>query len=142
MESVGRKLREARTRQGKTLEQVNQQTRIPLRNLQAIEDDDCTIFGSPFFYRSFVKQYADSVGLAPDELAVEVKAVTDSMPVPLVPGEGGYKPPKIKPLVSGGKPRWSRWFASLGSLTLVIVACSAFYAFWRAPASGTPVSLS
>jgi len=131
MESVGKKLREARTCQGKTLEQVNRETRICIRHLQAIEDDDCSPFSSPFFYRSFVKQYASSVGLDAEDLELDVREMTASMPPPLVPGEGTMHPPKVKPLVSRRRTRLGRWLYYIGSFVFVLTACSGFYAAWN-----------
>jgi cytoskeleton protein RodZ len=131
MESVGKKLREARTCQGKTLEQVYRETRISLRHLQAIEDDDCSPFSSPFFYRSFVRQYANSVGVDVDDLELDLRTIAASMPRPLIPGEGTIQPPKVKPLVSRRNTRLLRWLYYVACFAVVLTACSGFYAVWN-----------
>ena len=63
MESVGQILRDERLRQLLTLEEVSASTRISLKNLDAIERDDLKQISSPFFYRSFVRQFAERLGV-------------------------------------------------------------------------------
>ena len=87
MQSVGTRLREARIKKGYTLEDINARTRISLKNLNAIESDDLSKISSPFTYRSFVKQVADTLGVDFATLAPDVQAASSTMPEPLVPGQ-------------------------------------------------------
>jgi cytoskeletal protein RodZ len=51
-----------------SLEEIAQTTRIPLRMLQHIEDDAHDLLPGEVFTRGFLKSYARSVGLAPDDI--------------------------------------------------------------------------
>lgn len=64
---VGSELRQARERQGLSLQQISNTTKISLRVLQAIEAADAARLTAPVFTRSFVRSYAAQVGLDPDD---------------------------------------------------------------------------
>lgn len=66
---VGFELRQARERQGLSLQQISSSTKISLRVLQAIEASDGAHLPAPVFTRSFVRTYAAQVGLDPDDTA-------------------------------------------------------------------------
>jgi cytoskeletal protein RodZ len=68
MPTVGEKLRNARERQGLDLARVANETRISQRYLEAIERDDLSTLPSEFFYKSFAKQYAQTLGLETNEI--------------------------------------------------------------------------
>jgi cytoskeletal protein RodZ len=128
MESVGFKLREARHRLGLSLQEVNASTRISVKSLQALENDDLAGIGSPFFYKSFVKQYAGRLNLNHAELMPAIESAVREMPEPLIPGQGGSPVPSriVRP------PRRNlRWLYSLTSLVAVLIGCSALYAYWQ-----------
>ncbi len=78
-------LRKERERAGRTLEEVSTQTKIRLSYLQAIENDRLDTIPGGFFSRSFVRQYAQSLGvdLGEVERLLEVVTVppTDTVPV-------------------------------------------------------------
>lgn len=136
MESVGSQLRQARLSLGLSLEQASAKTRISTKNLQALEEDDLRRIASPFFYRSFVKQFADYLNVEYRLLAPAVQAVTSSMPQPLMPGEistpeGGMPRPKLEPLEVRRRPWNLRWVSSVLSFVVMLVACSSFYAVWQ-----------
>jgi cytoskeleton protein RodZ len=79
MESVGQKLREARLQLGFSLERISASTRISVKLLQAIEDDDLSRFSSAFFYKSFVSQFAQEVQIQGRELTSSIEAATNAM---------------------------------------------------------------
>jgi cytoskeletal protein RodZ len=130
MESVGQKLLSARLRTGITLEQISAKTRISVGNLQAIENDDLSAMSSPFLYRSFVRQFAEESKIDYSEIMAAVQAASHTMPEPLMPGQGDTTPPHIAPLRQRGS-RGFRWLYSFGSLGIMLVACSTFYAVWQ-----------
>ncbi len=130
MQSVGQKLRHAREAQGRTLEQLNSSTRISLKTLEAIEADDLSCISSAFLYKSFVRQFAEYVGLDYAELAAEVQAAAERIPAPLMPGQGAIQPPRIAALPVGRKAN-SRLLYSITSFGVVLVACSGLYAVWQ-----------
>ncbi len=61
--SCGELLRRARERRGLTLQQISQDTKIPLRHLSALERDEFAALPGGMYRRAEVRAYADAVGL-------------------------------------------------------------------------------
>jgi cytoskeletal protein RodZ len=70
-DGVGNKLREARGRRKLSLQEVEEETKIRGRYLQAIEDGDWEALPSETYARAFIRAYAALVGLDGDRLAEE-----------------------------------------------------------------------
>ncbi len=66
--SVGSTLKAARNEKGYNLDYMQEHTKIQTRFLQAIEDDNFSVLPGSFYTRVFIRQYAETVGLNPDEL--------------------------------------------------------------------------
>jgi cytoskeleton protein RodZ len=130
MESVGAKLRQQRLSQGLTLDNISASTRISLRNLQAIENDELSKISSAFFYRSFVRQFAQRLGLDYNELAAAVQSSVSTMPEPTMPGQLQAALPKVPPL-QFSRPKSLRWLFSLFALIAVLTGCSSLYGMWE-----------
>jgi cytoskeletal protein RodZ len=137
MESVGHKLREARLRLDLTLEQVSADTRISLKNLTAIEADELSRISSPFFYRSFVRQFAAKVKLDYESIADDLQQAARTMPEPLVPGQEEVEVVRAfsmgrKVLSVGRKrPLNFKWLGSVASFCVVMAACTGMYTLWQ-----------
>jgi cytoskeleton protein RodZ len=69
--TLGERLRHAREARGLTLRDISDETRISLRHLEAIENDDYAKLPGGIFNRSFIKAYARTVGFDERE-AVEL----------------------------------------------------------------------
>ncbi|MCH8871222.1 helix-turn-helix domain-containing protein, partial [candidate division KSB1 bacterium] len=69
MENIGNILKENRKEQGKTLEEINEQTRITFEHLKLLEKNDFT-FLPETYVKSFIKNYALTLGLDADDLVV------------------------------------------------------------------------
>jgi cytoskeletal protein RodZ len=63
MESIGRRLKEARLAKHLSIEDVSKETRIQPRILEALESDRFHEVLSPIYARGFIKKYADFLGL-------------------------------------------------------------------------------
>lgn len=63
MNTVGTMLKDARMAKGITLPEVEKQTRIRLKFLEAIERDAYHLLPSPVYAKGFVKNYSDFLGL-------------------------------------------------------------------------------
>lgn len=131
MESVGKTLRDARVRLGLTLEQVSADTRISIKNLTAIEADDQSCFNSPFFYRSFVRQFAAKLDINYESIAGAVQQAASTMPEPLVPGQEEVQlihVPRVRRKRRGSSLKWLR---SVASFCIVLAACTGVYTMWQ-----------
>jgi cytoskeletal protein RodZ len=71
MPSFGENLRRERELRGISLPEIAQATKISVRFLQALESDRLEVLPGGIFRRSFVKAYADYVGLDPDRTVSE-----------------------------------------------------------------------
>lgn len=64
---IGASLRQARTSQNLTLEDVSAQLRLSEKQITALEDDDFDSFGSAMLTRGFIKNYARLLSLDPEQ---------------------------------------------------------------------------
>jgi cytoskeleton protein RodZ len=141
MESVGEKLRQHRLGQGLTLDDVSASTRISLKNLQAIENDEISQISSAFFYRSFVRQFAQRLGLDFSELAAAVQSWASTLPEPAMPGQLHAALPKVPPL-EPVRPKSFRWLFSFIALISVMIGCSSLYGMWESSRYNVQASVS
>lgn len=63
MKSVGQILKKERQKQGKTLNQIHRETKIPEKNLIALETDDYASLPPATFIKGFIQIYAKSLDL-------------------------------------------------------------------------------
>lgn len=68
MGELGNTLSRARRARGITLEDVERDTHVSRRYLQALENEDFSIFPAPVYARGFLRTYARYLGLNPDDL--------------------------------------------------------------------------
>lgn len=138
MQSVGQILREERLRRGLALEEISDRTRISVKNLTAIENDDLAHISSTFFYKSFVRQFADVLSVDQDRLAPIMGASLGRVSPKQIPLVQSVRQPLlsrnyIPQVASMGRPSRSG-APSLMSLVLLVVAlvvCSGLYAAWK-----------
>jgi len=67
MESIGKELQKAREARGISLKDISLQTKIGLRHLEAIENDQLDLLPGGFFTRQILKTYISFIGLNPDD---------------------------------------------------------------------------
>jgi cytoskeleton protein RodZ len=70
---IGDTLAEARTRRGVDLDEVHAATGIRPRYLRAIEEEDWNALPEEFYARSFVRKYAQFLGVDPEPLVAEYR---------------------------------------------------------------------
>ncbi len=87
---VGARLREARVQRGMDLAEVAASTKIQVRFLHAIEDEEWDLLPSDFYARSFVRTYAAHLGLD------EAQVLEDLREAP-GPGASAERLPRIDP---------------------------------------------
>ncbi|TVX93921.1 helix-turn-helix domain-containing protein [Paenibacillus agilis] len=78
MSELGQMLKKARLEKGLSLDDVQEATKIRRRYLEAIEEGDYNVLPGSFYVRAFVKTYAETVGLNPDEI---LQYYRNTMPV-------------------------------------------------------------
>ena len=68
MKEIAQKLKEARENNGLSLEEVAQDLKLRVTQLENIESGNAKAFKDVYFLKMFIKQYAKYLGLNPDEL--------------------------------------------------------------------------
>jgi cytoskeletal protein RodZ len=138
MTSPGELLKQERLRQQRSLEELASSLRIMRRYLEAIErNDPQSLPGGPFYYKAFVRQYAAALGLDENKLHDQVEQVASALEPPRLPGIDDHRHPvrdrDADPIVSetnrqllSERQFGPAWIA----LLVVLVCCSAFYAWW------------
>src|ERR1044072_5808609 len=103
MSSVGEALRRERLRTGLDLERIAQDTKISVRTLELIEEDQFEKLPGGGFARSFVRQYARSIGLDEDEILGELDKALSPVydPVPTIQQSSSQPEMRL--------PRVTRW---------------------------------
>jgi len=135
--TVGDKLREAREAQGLTLADIANKTRVPMRHLEAIENNRMEGMASPAYAIGFTKTYARAVGLDDRAIAAELRQ-SPQMPVSPAARFEEYEPtdPRRVP---------SRGVASIAGIIafLVVAAVGLWYgtSLWRS-GSEEPAALA
>ncbi|HYL78601.1 MAG TPA: RodZ domain-containing protein [Bryobacteraceae bacterium] len=131
MKSVGEVIKRARQDQGLDVTSVAALTKINSKYLEAIEADDRESLPSGFFYRSFVHQYATTLGMDTREIDGEVERLLSAdAPLPL-PGQANEVTKSLPPVTVVRRFQTSRAITSFAALALVMAACSGVYAWWH-----------
>lgn len=146
MTSVGSVLRRQREAQGRSIEAIAQELCLMPSYLRAIEDDDLTNLPGTFFYKSFVRQYATTLGLDSNRLQAEIQALTAvSEPTPAVPEKPIRHPDSIAEAVNRLDLSSRNWVVPVAALLVAVLGGAGIYAWWKRPAPVTesvPVAAS
>ena len=138
----GDNLRLERLRQGATLQDIVQRTRIPIGSLQCIEANEFDRLPGLFFARSFVRSYAIELNLDPEPLLAGLPQINlDTVPLP---NPARLPPARWDPRVTAALTS-ALWVASL-----IGAGTAAWYYFghkgWRQPtvvaAAATPMAIA
>jgi len=123
MPEIGSTLREARMRARIDITEVEQATKIRAKYLRALENEEWGLLPGPTFIKSFLREYADFLGLDSRTLVEEYKLRYDrpsESELPLSPrlgrerrGVGGpaYGAPRVAP----------RWLVVGGAIVTILV---------------------
>jgi len=126
-ETLGQVLRRSREARGLTVQQIAATTRIPVRNLEALERDDLGLAPGEFYLRAEVLAYADAAGLG---RAVALELLHAATEPPIVPDAA--TPARVAP-PSRPVARWS----ALAVVCLIVAAL----AIWRPSRDAAPTPL-
>lgn len=136
MVSLGQELKRERELRGISLQEIADSTRISLRFLQAIEDDQLHLIPGTFFVRAILRSYARTIGL--DEQQVlnryqQIESYAMASPEPSV-----EKKPDSRPR---GISRRIIWMA--GVVLIILVGVLLLFFLWPSqekPPSAAPPS--
>ncbi|NUH82465.1 helix-turn-helix domain-containing protein [Bacillus firmus] len=73
MTELGNRLKEARLAKDMSLDDLQKVTKIQKRYLAGIEEGDYSMMPGKFYVRAFIKQYAEAVGIEPEEIFEQYK---------------------------------------------------------------------
>ena len=120
MGAVGERLRSERLKCGLRLDRISQETKIPARYLEAIEQEQFDKLPGQLFLINFVRQYARALGLDEPQLIAQLRAQQEPpVPVPLP------EAPRAQP----GRRRVGPIAA--GAATLLLIFVLAYTAPWK-----------
>jgi len=115
---IGAILAQTRERNGLTLEQVEERTKIRVKYLRALEDEDWEVLPAPAYTRGFLRAYAEELDLDSELLVDEFRARHESatgtfeLPEPVLRGRRGFDTSKRGPPVG--------WIL-IAALTVVVI---------------------
>jgi cytoskeletal protein RodZ len=128
---IGRALRSARLRQGKSLEEASRETRVRSDYLEALEREDFGRLQGDVYVRGFLGSYARYLGLSPEKvLAAYERLYRSGLPAPApveqAPGVG----PTEAVILTGGHRRPS-WLLAAAAAVIVLASAAAIGLFKR-----------
>jgi transcriptional regulator with XRE-family HTH domain len=99
MDSLGSRLRYERERRQISLKSIAESTKIGMTLLEGLERDDVSRWPSGIFRRSFIRSYAEAIGLRPDSVVREfVELYPDPLETQLAAIPAAPRPPQSNPV--------------------------------------------
>jgi transcriptional regulator with XRE-family HTH domain len=100
----GQTLREARERRGLSIEQLSQETTIPVVHIEALETGQVNALPRAMYRRAEARAYAEAVGLDPDVVLTDLRRAAEgpsgadvaSVPPPRLPGRAPVRVDETK----------------------------------------------
>ena len=123
--TIGETLHKARLQSGLTLDQISTQTRIKLSLLVAIEEDEINKLPPGAIGRSFVRQYAQIVGVDRGDLQSELDDFSAAAASAIRHAPHSFRP-SVAPMKENPRA-YGSLFASLLWVFAVILFCSGAY---------------
>jgi cytoskeleton protein RodZ len=118
MQQIGDTLREARMRQKIDVSEVEAATKIRAKYLRALENEEFDLLPGPTFVRSFLRTYADYLGLDAHVLVEAYRSQYEPPPEEAEVQPFGTTPRRRRPERGYGPPRPPR----TGAIAAVVVA--------------------
>ena len=119
---LGQMLKKARLEKGITLEQLEEMTKIRKRYLEAIEEGDYKVLPGNFYVRAFIKNYAEAVGLDPNEV---LSFYGNAIPPARL--EGDIEPIRRSRKISRNNKAWSKWASNILMILFVLLILGIIY---------------
>jgi cytoskeleton protein RodZ len=136
---IGRALRSARLRQGKSLEEASRDTRVRSDYLDALEREEFGRLQGDVYVRGFMTSYARYLGLSPEKVIAAYERVYRSTrpapaPVEQAPGVG-----PTEAVILTGQRRPS-WLLAAAAAAVVLIAAAAIGLFSQRNSVPPPAS--
>ena len=130
MSSVGEQLRRAREARGLTIQQIAEETKLKLMQVEALESGDYSAFPAMVYARGSIKSYADVVKIDPTPLLEQVKEELQNMTSESSPAYPVVKQGDFESLF------WRFFLAVKTVLPLVVIAlvlggAAIGYTYWK-----------
>ncbi|GGL43680.1 helix-turn-helix domain-containing protein [Sporolactobacillus putidus] len=147
MSELGQTLKEAREAKGLSLDDLQEETKIQKRYLQAIEDGDFKQLPGDFYTRAFIKSYAESVGLDFGELSAQnagelPKMYREHTEIRTLPPDGSEEMPASRTVrrrtTRSGTDGWSSFLSKAIIAVFVLIAIMIVYILVTNLMSGHP----
>jgi len=123
---IGARLKEARVAKGLSLDSLQETTKIQKRYLSAIEEGNFHILPGKFYARAFIKEYANAVGLDPNELLEEHKEE-----IPKTEEEENVEYSRVERSRRGHKEKKSSALSSyFPTILTVLIVIGVLFAAW------------
>lgn len=122
MGELGERLRQAREAKGLTFEQIEEATKIRRRYLQALEDEDYGQFPGEVYIRGFLRNYAQVLGLDPEEILAAAGRPTAP---PVLPVSSPQEPVLEEPLTMALQGNWLMAVA-IGAMVIIALGLGAW----------------
>jgi cytoskeleton protein RodZ len=113
MPSIGETLRDARMRQRLDIADVEMRTKIRAKYLRALENEEFGMLPGPTFVKTFLRTYAETLGLDPHVLVDEYRANYER--------EDELEPPPLAPPGVAGRDRRRGPRLGPGALALLVL---------------------
>lgn len=139
MTELGTRLKEARLSKGYSLDDLQEITKIQKRYLMGIEEGNYSMMPGSFYVRAFIKQYAEAVGLNPEELLETYKNDIPGAQNEQVSQSMSQSPSRRK-ITKGPSNRMMESMPKIIVGLFIIVIIVAMWVLWQTKSdSGTPV---
>ncbi|WP_223700154.1 helix-turn-helix domain-containing protein [Sutcliffiella deserti] len=125
MTEIGNRLKQEREAKNMSLEDLQTTTKIQKRYLIGIEEGNYAIMPGKFYARAFLKQYAEAVGLDPEELFEEYQSEIPVNDKDEIPALSRVKTRKKVP--SKGNSKVMNFLPKLFMLFALIAVCAIIY---------------
>lgn len=124
MSDLGQLLKKARLDKGISLDQLEESTKIRKRYLEAIEEGDYKVLPGSFYVRAFIKSYAETVGLDPNDV---LSMYGNAIPAPAP--EAAVEPIRRKRTNARSTEKLSKWASNILMLSFVLLILGIIYYF-------------
>lgn len=135
---IGRALRKARLRRGKTLEQASRETRVKAEFLQALEAESFDVLLGDVYVRGFLRSYSRYLGLSPEKVVSAYERVYGrprSLAISVHPAAG------IASTVDHPDTRRrTAWILAAGAALIVLISAAAIGLISRSASTPTPAT--